>query len=194
MTDPGSAEMQPESTVQLVQRIQHGDSVARNILIERYFGALHRWARGRLPHYARHEMDTQDLVQETLIRALDRLETFESRETGSFLAYLRQILKNRVRDEIRKVSRRPRNEELHDNIEEKGRSPIEEAIDRESLERYETALARLPKQQQAGVIMRLELQFTHQQVADSLGMNSANAARMMVSRSIVKLTELMDDE
>jgi RNA polymerase sigma-70 factor (ECF subfamily) len=194
MTETGDVEMRPESTVQLVQRIRQGDSVARDVLVERYFGALHRWARGRLPRYARHELDTQDLVQETLIRALDRMETFESRETGSFLAYLRQILKNRIRDEIRKVGRRPLNEELHDNIEEQGPSPMEEAIGRESWERYETALAKLPKQQQAGVIMRLELQFTHQQVADSLGMNSANAARMMVSRAIVSLTEIMDDE
>ena len=194
MSESGDAALRPESTVQLVHRIRQGDSVARDTLVERYFGALHRWARGRLPRYARHEMDTQDLVQETLIRALDRLETFESRETGSFLAYLRQILKNRVRDEIRKVGRRPRNEELHDNIEEEAPSPVEEAIGRESWERYEAALGRLPKQQQAGVNMRLELQFTHQQVADSLGMNSANAARMMVSRAIVRLTELMDHE
>jgi RNA polymerase sigma factor (sigma-70 family) len=182
----------PESTVQLVQRIRHGDSAARDILIERYFSALHRWARGRLPFYARKEMDTHDLVQETLIRALGKLETFESRETGSFLAYLRQILKNRIRDEIRKVQRRPVEEELQDNIREEAPSPFDDAIDRESWQRYEAGLEKLPKQQQEGIIMRLELQFTHQQVADALGFGSANAARMMVSRAILKLSELMD--
>jgi RNA polymerase sigma factor (sigma-70 family) len=187
-------EKTPESTVQLVQRIQHGDSVARDTLIERYFGALHRWARGRLPYYARQEMDTHDLVQETLIRALGKLGTFESRETGSFLAYLRQILKNRIRDEIRKVQRRPVEEELQENIQEEAPSPIDEAIDRETWRRYEASLEKLPKQQQEGIIMRLELQFTHQQVADALGFATANSARMMVSRAILKLSELMDHE
>jgi RNA polymerase sigma-70 factor (ECF subfamily) len=194
MSGPHSSTPDVESTQRLLDRIRNGEDEARDVLVERYFGALHRWARGRLPGYARSEMNTEDLVQETLLRALTRLEGFEARETGSFLAYLRQILKNRIRDEVRKVQRRPKAEELDERIEESGPSPVEEAIGTETWERYEAALARLPRQQQEGVIMRLELQFSHQQVADALAMPSANAARMMISRAIVKLTELMEPE
>lgn len=192
MSAPHDADPTMETTVRLVERIRAGDRVARDILVERYFGALHRWARGRLPTYARSELNTEDLVQETLVRALGRLERFEARETGSFLAYLRQILKNRVQDEVRKVQRRPRAEELDESMEEAGPSPIDRAIDSETWNRYERALARLPQQQQEGVIMRVELQFTHKQVAEALGMASPNAARMMVSRALVQLAGWME--
>jgi RNA polymerase sigma-70 factor (ECF subfamily) len=188
--DPAPA----ENTVELLRRIREGDAGARNRLIERYFDALHRWARGRLPGNARAEMNTEDLVQEVLIRALQGLETFQWRETGSFLAYLRQILKNRIRDELRKVQRRPRTEELVEDVTEDAPSPFEQAIDRESWERYEAALSELPPQQQEGVIMRVELQFTHQQVADALGLPTANAARMMLSRAIAWLAERISHE
>jgi len=191
MADPDRRCPTAESTVRLCERIRHGDDSARAALIERYFGALHRWARGRLPRYTRNEMNTEDLVQETLLRALGRLEGFKPGETGSFLAYLRQILKNRIRDEVRKFQRRPVVEELEESIEESGPSPLEEVIDGQMWERYESALATLPAQQQEGVIMRLEFQFSHEQVAEALGMPTANAARMMVSRAIEKMVESM---
>lgn len=184
----------PESTARLVERIRAGDTVAQANLIERYFESLHRWARGRLPRYARSEMNTEDLVQETMARALERMKAFEAQESGSFLAYLRRILKNRILDEIRKVHRRPKQEELDDSMEGDEISPIDSAIGSEQWARYEAALARLPAEQQEGVIMRLELQFTHQQVADALGMSSSNAARMMVSRAIARMTEWLSSE
>ncbi len=191
MAEPDRPCPTAESTVRLCEKIREGDAAARAVLIERYFGALHRWARGRLPRNARSEMNTEDLVQETMVRALSRLEGFKPGETGSFLAYLRQILKNRVRDEVRKIRTRPRAEELNESIEQPGPSPVEQAIDMETWERYEAGLAALPAQQREGVIMRLELQFSHQQVAEALGMPTANSARMMVSRAIERLVESM---
>ena len=191
MAEPDQRCPTAESTVRLCERIRQGDTSARDVLIERYFGALHRWARGRLPRNARNEMNTEDLVQETLLRALSRLEGFRPGEKGSFLAYLRQILKNRIRDEVRKVIRRPGEEELNESIEEPGPDPMEQAIGVQNWERYENALAALPEQHQEGVIMRLEFQFTYREVADALGMPSANAARMMVSRAIEKMVESM---
>ncbi len=191
MAEPDRPCPTDESTVRLCEQIREGDAAARAVLIERYFGALHRWARGRLPRNARSEMNTEDLVQETMVRALGRLEGFKPGETGSFLAYLREILKNRIRDEVRKVWNRPRPAELDNTIEDPGPSPMERAIDGEAWERYETGLAALPAQQREGVIMRLELQFSHQQVARALGMPTANSARMMVARAIERLVESM---
>ncbi len=191
MAEPDQRCPTAESTVRLCERIRQGDSSARDVLIERYFGALHRWARGRLPPYARKNMNTEDLVQETVFRALRRLKGFTPGEKGSFLAYMRQILKNRIRDEIIAHVGRPREGELSESIEDPGLSPIERAINAEHMERYEKALATLPEQHQEGVIMRLEFQFSYREVADALGMPSANAARMMVSRAIEKMVESM---
>jgi RNA polymerase sigma-70 factor (ECF subfamily) len=183
-----------ESTVDLLRRIREGDAAARERLVERYFVPLHRWARGRLPGSARAEMNTEDLVQETLVRALQGMEAFQWREKGSFLAYLRQILKNRIHDEVRKLRRRPVLEGLSKDVAEEAQSPLDQAIDRESWERYEAALATLPPEQQEAVVLRVELQLTHQQVANAMGLPSANAARMTVARAIARLAERLGDE
>ena len=45
--------MDPESSFELIERAQAGDSSAFNRLLERYRPRLHRWATGRLPRYAR---------------------------------------------------------------------------------------------------------------------------------------------
>jgi hypothetical protein len=42
------------------------------------------------------------------------------------------------------------------------------------------------------VILRIEMGYTHQQVAEALGKPSADAARMLVARAMVWLTEAMD--
>ena len=59
------------------------------------------------PAQCRGMNDTEDLVQETVIRALNHLDRFEFRHEGALLAYLRQSLLNRIVDEVRKTSRRP---------------------------------------------------------------------------------------
>lgn len=181
-----------ETTARLVERIRTGDLHARDQLIARYLTALQLWARGRLPAAARSSMDTQDLVQVTLLRSLDRLKSFEARETGSFLAYMRQVLKNLVRDEVRKWQRRPRAEVLDENLKDDSLSPIDLAVESESMQRYEQALEKMPARQREGLIMRLELRATHQEVADALGMESSDAARMMVKRALIDLAERMD--
>ena len=196
MSAPDSREKSPETTVRLIERIRGGDLSARDVLIERYFDRLNRWGRGRLPRHARFRSNTEDLVQDCFIRALSRLEAFEARGEGSFLAYLRTILRSRIVDEIRAAGRRPFAESLDDvqhEVEEDAPSPVEEVIGAETFDRYEKALERLPARQQEAVIMRIELQFTYQQIADALGMSTANAVRMMISRAIVLLAETMKE-
>ena len=57
-------------------------------------------------------VDTDDLVQVAVLRALNKVGRFEPHREGAFLAYLRRILLNAVRDEIRRVARRPGMEDL----------------------------------------------------------------------------------
>ena len=181
-----------ESTASLLKRVREGDATARDQLAARYLVILGRWARGRLPSRARDLADTDDLVQETLIRALDRIEGFEPRREGAFLAYLRRILVNRIRDEIRRTARIPEQGEIPDRLAAADPSPLEEAIGEEATRHYEAAMASLSEEEQEAVILRIELGFTHQQVAEAMGKPSANAARMQVARALVRLAEVMD--
>jgi RNA polymerase sigma-70 factor (ECF subfamily) len=180
-----------DSTASLLERIRRGDTTARDRLVRRYLPALKRWARGRLPARARDLSDTDDLVQITLLRALDQVEGFEYRREGALVAYMRRILINALRDEIRRANRRPTMQGLGNGIRDAGPSPLEAMVGRERLERYEQALAKLPPRQQEAVILRLELGFSHAEVAGALDFPSANAARMAVSRALVRLSEVM---
>jgi len=173
-------------TEELLRRARGGDGSAVEALYLRYLTPLHRWARGRLPAGARGATDTGDIVQETLVRALQRLETFESRGPGAFFAYLRQTLVNRVRDEARRLARRPAEVGISD-WPALDPSPVELAIGAERLERFERAVAKLAPEEQEAVLARVELGFSYSQIAEALGKPSPDAARMTVSRALVKL-------
>jgi RNA polymerase sigma factor (sigma-70 family) len=191
LTPPEPDALGLESTAALLERIRMGDESAQARLVSRYLPILKRLAHGRLPARARDLSDTDDLVQVTLIRALSHVDTFEVRREGAFLAYLRRILVNQIRDEIRRVSRRPDRVDLGDDVPGIGPSPLEEAIGTETAERYEAALELLTDEQKEAVILRLELGFNYQQIADALGHGSSNAARMMVTRALVRLSKIM---
>src|SRR5205823_3089832 len=104
-----------ESTSDLLARARAGDPLARNQLFSRCRDPLVRWAHGRLPNYARDLFDTDDLVQVTFIRTLERMDGFVPRHEGAFLAFMRRTLLNQIRDEIRRVRRRPGRGELEEH-------------------------------------------------------------------------------
>jgi RNA polymerase sigma-70 factor (ECF subfamily) len=181
------------TTADLLQRAKLGDEDARNELFARYLPSLRRWARGRLPRWTRDLRDTEDVVQETLLQTLKNISAFEPRHEGALQAYLRQALMNRVRDEVRRVARRGFTEEIVDDrhVDERP-SPLDEAIGREALDRYEGALARLRPAERELVIARVELGQSYQQIAAAHAKASADAARMAVSRALLRLAEEMD--
>ena len=175
----------------LLRRAKAGDPLARNLLVKKHLPALRRWAHGRLPPAARDLIDTDDLVQVTMVRALDHLGSFEPRHAGAFLAYLRQILVNHIRDEIRRVSRRPDRGGMSDDIADGRPSPLDQVVGREGRERYERALLTLAPDQQEAIVLRLELGFTYQEMAEALERPTANAARLLVTRALVRLAKEM---
>jgi RNA polymerase sigma-70 factor, ECF subfamily len=197
MTFGDSPQQKPElfaltSTIDLLERFKQGDDGAVSLLVERSLPPLKRWARGRLPRWARGIDDTQDLVQDAIVRALPRLKTFEARHPGALQAYLRQAITNHIRDEIRRVNTRPPAAELGDDHADSGPSPLEAAIGREGVERYEAGLRALRPADREAIIARLELQQSYEEVAIALGKPSADAARMAVKRAVKALIAVMD--
>jgi RNA polymerase sigma-70 factor (ECF subfamily) len=182
-----------DSTQELLVRVRQGDREALDRLIARCLPALRRWARGRLPSAARGMLDTQDLVQETILSSLRHLDHFESRHEGALQAYLRQAVLNRIRDEARRFSRRPAAAGLTDSHPSKAASPLDIAIGRQGVERYEAALQRLRPADREAIIGRLELQHDYQELATILGKPNANAARVAVTRALARLMEQFDE-
>lgn len=182
-----------DSTQQLLHRIRAGDDAARERLLARYLPMLRRWAHGRLPAYARDLGDTDDLVQATVLRALGQLDRFEYAGDGCFLGYLRHVLLNVLRNEIRRSSTHGGNAELADTLaDDSAESPLEATIGRERVRRYEAALAALPQRSQELVVMRIEFGLDYEDIADETGM-SRDAIRMAIKRAVADLARTMGD-
>jgi RNA polymerase sigma-70 factor (ECF subfamily) len=182
-------DVNPASTVELLDRARQGDQAALDRLFARHAAPLRRWASGRLPRWARDLTDTDDLVQEALLQTFRRIDQFEPRGTGALFGYLRQIVLNRIRDELRRKERLPRPKGLDGSEVIEAMSPLEHAIGREMTERYERALARLSAQDQELIIARVEMNCSYAELAESLGKPTADAARKAAMRAVVRLAE-----
>lgn len=125
---PDHAGGDSESTLHLIDRARAGDREAVERLFARHLRPLQRWASGRLPQWARDLTDTDDLVQDTLLRTFRRIDAFEVRGTGALQAYLRQAVVNRVRDELRRKGRRPEATALDGLAIESERAQLEETV------------------------------------------------------------------
>jgi RNA polymerase sigma-70 factor (ECF subfamily) len=193
-TDAEAPPAELEATIELVTRSRNGDPIALDALFRRYEARLRRWAHGRLPAAARGALDTQDLVQDTLIKVFQRLPPFEPRHAGAFRDYVWTTLWNRIRDLARASARRGPSDALESDVPGTAPSPLEEAIGSEALARYEAALERLEPEEREAVIARVELGLSHAEVAAALGKPSAAAAHMAVSRALVRLAEEMAHE
>jgi RNA polymerase sigma-70 factor (ECF subfamily) len=178
------------STFTLIRRAQEGDMVALDALCGRYLPRMQRWAHGRLPDWCRGLLDTQDLVQDTLIQVSQRIHAFEPRHEGAFQAYVRQALLNRIRDEIRRAKNKIL-EPIESAHPDPHPSPLEDAIGTELLDAYETALNRLKPDDRDLIVARVEMGMTWSELAEAFDKNTDAAARMAVSRALVRLAREM---
>lgn len=189
--DRGAPAGDSESSFELLLKAKQGDRQAVERLWTRYLPRIRRWAHGRLPSSSRGLLDTDDLAQEILLRAIQHVDTFEPRHEGAFQGYLRQMLKNRIFDELRSAGRRPAGTTIHDEHAAPDPSPLELALGRETLDRYEAALQQLRPLDRELVVARFELDFSVAEIAAAFGKPSVAAAQMAVSRAVLKLAEVM---
>ena len=180
------------TTVELLARARGGDQSALNRVFEREIPRLTRWARGRLPRWARNGFDTDDLVQETVVQTLKRIDVFEYRADAALQGYLRRAIMNRIRNEIRREHRHPGPRALDDDVKAGDPSPLEALIGKETVEAYDEALEQLMPAEREAIIGRVELALSYAELAEALERPSADAARMAVGRALLKLAKVME--
>jgi RNA polymerase sigma-70 factor (ECF subfamily) len=194
MGSQGADPLGGEASAALLDRARNGDSAALEMLMERYLPRLKRWAAGRVPAWARHATDTQDLVQDTVLAALSHLDGFDYRQEGALQAYFRQSILNRIRTQFRRAAARPQTTALEESQPETSPSPLELAIGTEMVQRYEAALLRLSEPERELVIARVEMGYTNEELAILFGKPTKGAARVAVGRALVRLAEEMGHE
>lgn len=184
------SELETDSVFDLLRRSIHGDPTATSLLCDRLGPRLKRWARGRLPVWAREGIDTDDLVQETLLRTV--LEPGRLEPRPDFQAYVRRAILNAIRDHVRRAIVRRRAAEGEVAAEPAAPSPLEEILGNERLEAYEAALERLSPSDRELLVCRIDFGLSYREIAEATGRASPDAARMAVVRAICRLSEALD--
>jgi RNA polymerase sigma factor (sigma-70 family) len=189
----GGGPFEGEASIELVRQACGGDREAENALCARYLPRLHRWTRGRLPQGVRPALETGDVVQEVLLNAIRTFPQFEPRHEGAFAAYLRTILANRLLDLGRRAMRRPAPTpiEFEGELPSREASPFDLAVGREQRERFDAALQSLSAADQELIVMRLELEFSYEEMSTVLGRSNPNALRVATRRALLRLASAM---
>jgi RNA polymerase sigma-70 factor (ECF subfamily) len=157
-----------EQELQLIQRLRARDRSAQTELVRRYQGRLRQHAFKLLKDWALAE----DMVQDTWLVVLARLDRFEGRST--LLSWLTGIVINRARDYRRKQSRVLKLSSMGENPESSevpsgtgvyrstGRlEPVTEStaervvLEREQTRVLDAAVRELPETQRSVVLLQL---------------------------------------
>ena len=192
---PGETASTSSSESRLLEQVRRGSRGAAEALFERYGSWLRRWTRGRLPQRVRGSLDTSDLVQEALRYMFTRLDWFESKRASSLRAYLRRVIENRIRDELRRMTRRRHAiaPEQPVRMSDAGAPQLRRLVDDEAWRRYVDGLQRLSSRDRRLIAGRVEFGYNYRQLALVERMPSADAARMALRRALIRLGDVMAD-
>lgn len=193
--DPSGHEV---ATIELVKRVRRGDALAREALFARYQGRVLAIVRVRLSARMRTRLESQDVLQDVLLEALRDLERFEMRDESSLIRWLAVLVEHRIGAHARAqlAVRRDGNVRALDSgdAERLGAdapAPSQVLSAEESRQRVQEALAHLPEPQRELVLLRDYAGVAWQEIADELGLDSADAARMLHARALVRLASVL---
>lgn len=168
----------------LVERVRRGDGAAFGQLVERYADQAFAVAYGFLQHVE----DSEDLVQDAFLRALERIGSL--RRGSAFGPWFYRLLVNAALNRRKYLARR-RTDALP--VESAGRdSPAADSERAELRRRLRTALAALPGELETVVILHDLEGYTHPEIARLLGIPEGTS-RSHLSRARRLLRERLGD-
>ncbi len=182
-TSPHRSEDAPDDA-RLIARILAGDQESYAVLVERYQGALYRFALGMVV-----QADAAaDLVQESFIKAYVNLE--QCHDPARFRAWIFRIVSNRCKDYLK--SRRRQFTPLDENapILATGEDPESGLEQHELREAIDRALAHLPRAQREAFLLKHVEGLSYEEMAESLKV-SVSALKMRVFRARESLQALL---
>jgi RNA polymerase sigma-70 factor, ECF subfamily len=180
-----------DTSLSLLARAQSGDTVALEALMGRYLSRLQRWASGRVPASARGLLDTDDVVQDALFNTFRRLPQIQPKHDGALIAYLREAVANRIRNELRRAAPAVDPAIELDSLPSAQPSPLQRAVDGQGIERYESALAQLNEADREAIICRFEMGYSYDALARATDRRTPDAARKLTERALRRLLAFM---
>jgi RNA polymerase sigma-70 factor (ECF subfamily) len=92
-----------QKTLELVAQAQKGDESALNHLYKVYAERVRWMIRFHMSNELRSQLESMDLVQNTLLQALRGLDGFTYKNEGDFVRWLSKIAENELRGSLRKL-------------------------------------------------------------------------------------------
>ncbi len=164
----------------LIERVRAGDARAERELYNAHVDRVYRLAY----RLAGDDDLARDFTQETFIRAFDKMDTF--RGESSFSTWIHTITTSVALNGLRKVKRfRTRETDLDEAGEMPGQARHAEPDLKLKLAR---AIDALPERSRMVFVMHDVEGFTHQEIAESLGMETGTS-KAQLSRARARLRE-----
>jgi RNA polymerase sigma-70 factor, ECF subfamily len=194
---------QPTSSFQLLDRIKNGDREALSSLFERHRRRLTVLAHYRLGPQLRGLLETDDILQETLLKAFQQLDQFTYRTPGSFLRWLARIMDHVIADSARYHGRQKRNAAelvpLRSASMPEGPEPADSKTPSRLLaqdEKFRELLRQLDglPEEYRNVILLIKLEgLSTQEAAEKLG-KSREAVALLLHRAIKRFRQSYKDQ
>ena len=159
----------------LVRRWQKGDLSGASVAIQRHERMVYAAAMRLL----RNPADAEDAVQETFLRAHERIGTL--RDGAALPGWLRQTCVRLCIDQLRRIRPLDLGEADDDAVDPRPGAPEQVEL-RDVLERFEAALDTLPRGQRVVVVLRDVEGFDTRETAELLSI-STDAVKMRLSRA-----------
>jgi RNA polymerase sigma-70 factor, ECF subfamily len=171
-----------EDDRQAVAACQQGEREAFDRLVERYQRDVYRLCY----RYVNNHQDANDMAQEVFIKAYRAIGRF--RGDSSFSTWLYRIAVNTCLNF--RAARRIPQDELSDQIADRGASAAERLHDAERSARVRHAVARLPEKQRATLILKIYQDLTHDEVAGILG-STVGTVKANLFHALANLKKLL---
>jgi RNA polymerase sigma-70 factor (ECF subfamily) len=182
----------------LLARARAGDGEAAGLLLEKYRPYLRILAERQLDQNLAARLDASDLVQQTCLSVLGRLPQFDGRDEAQFIAWLRTVHENNIRDAIREhlqTAKRAAGREVSVTPEDlaarlRASSPSQRVLVGESAAELAAALLELPPDQREAVRLRYLEGRSLAEIAERME-RSVVAAAGLVKRGLIQLRKTM---
>ena len=181
--------MDQKIEAEIVVRVLKGDRQVYALLVEEYKSPIYNLAY-RMTGNAE---DTDDLTQETFIRAYQKLQQFD--QDKKFFTWLYTIGINLIRNHLKKKARditNPAAVRLFPELQTQGNERREEVIlSEDRMIRMEKTMQKLPVDLREAIILKFHQDLTFEEVAAVTGV-SLSAVKMRIYRGLDQLKRLME--
>jgi RNA polymerase sigma-70 factor (ECF subfamily) len=178
----------------LLLEARGGSTEALDRLFERTAPRLLALIRVRMGRSLRAQLESRDILQASLLKAFEGVDTLEAGSSSSFMAWLARIAQNEISDRADYHRRQKRDAARAVPLDEVGkalaarvRSGASRLILDEQVMRVEQALEELDPDHREVIVLRKYEELSFKEVGERMG-RSPDACRMLLARALTALT------